>query len=419
METPGRVHEFFQRRNAKGRGSGRKLRNRDPWQEPKADESGEYGQDNSQKIVTPMVFKPKKRKREKLLIDNSQYEKMPICGIEVRLPVGLKPYPSQKLMMVRIITALTKRLNLLAESPTGSGKTMALLASSCAWLEDYKKKRHEARSTCPIHRANSEAEMASGLSSEVPAKHQPNNPETDAENIKLEIKVEPTPITPTSKTSSLYDDEFLNDFSGSPAPPQSNVKNVSSSKVEHKECLCLPFVLNDHSSALCLGYSHTVMASREQSCINVAARESADVSGYCKELLSAGGMGCRFKDAMKGRFERPQYVRFALEQMNSVVFDIEQLVDSLSSMSTPICPYFSSTRILTQDADIIFCPFSYIVDPIIRNSSDVHLKNSVVILDEAHNIEDNCREAASFTFFEKEVSDSLGSLREKGEFGVL
>ncbi|VDM66194.1 unnamed protein product [Strongylus vulgaris] len=82
-------------------------------------------------------------------------------------------------------------------------------------------------------------------------------------------------------------------------------------------------------------------------------------------------------------------------------------------MSTPICPYFSSTRILTQDADIVFCPFSYIVDPIIRNSSDVHLKNSVVILDEAHNIEDNCREAASFTFFEKEVSDSLGSLREK------
>ncbi|ETN83850.1 hypothetical protein NECAME_07142, partial [Necator americanus] len=87
---------------------------------------------------------------------------MPMCGIEVRLPVGLKPYPTQKLMMVRIITALTKRLNLLAESPTGSGqegekllerykahnlclgKTLALLGSSCAWIEDYKKKRQEA-----------------------------------------------------------------------------------------------------------------------------------------------------------------------------------------------------------------------------------------------------------------------------------
>lgn len=31
------------------------------------------------------------------------------------------------------------------------------------------------------------------------------------------------------------------------------------------------------------------------------------------------------------------------------------------------------------------------LDPIIRESSDVHLKNSVVILDEAHNMEDVCR----------------------------
>ncbi|KIH43197.1 hypothetical protein ANCDUO_26802, partial [Ancylostoma duodenale] len=67
---------------------------------------------------------------EKVIIDNTQYDKMPICGVEVRLPVGLKPYPSQKLMMVRILTALSKRLNLLAESPTGSGMIL-LLPTSC------------------------------------------------------------------------------------------------------------------------------------------------------------------------------------------------------------------------------------------------------------------------------------------------
>lgn len=37
-----------------------------------------------------------------------------------------------------------------------------------------------------------------------------------------------------------------------------------------------------------------------------------------------------------------------------------------------------------------------------------------MILDEAHNIEDNCREAASFTFFEKEISDALTNIKEKG-----
>ncbi|KAK5973292.1 Helicase ATP-binding domain-containing protein, partial [Trichostrongylus colubriformis] len=164
--------------------------------------------------------------------------------------------------------------------------------------------------------------------------------------------------------------------------------------------------------------SHTILASREQSCINQAARKSADVSGHCKELISSGGLGCQFKDAMKGKYERAISVRNVLQQMDAVVFDIEELVETLSSMPSPICPYFSSTRILTQDADLIFCPFSYLVDPIIRNSSDVFLKNSVVILDEAHNIEDNCREAASFTFFEKEIADALANLREKEKLAL-
>ncbi|KHJ95006.1 DNA repair helicase [Oesophagostomum dentatum] len=235
------------------------------------------------------------------------------------------------------------------------------------------------------------------LSSRLPVKQERKSPELGIENMKKEVTDEKN--------------------------------DTSSEKTEQKECLCLPRVriyygTRTHKqigqvvkefSRLPYGgiITHTILASREQSCINVAARESRDISAYCKELISAGGMGCRYKDAMKGRFERAQHLRHVLEQTNTVVFDIEDLVDTLSSMAVPICPYFSSTRVLTQDADIIFCPFTYLVDPIIRSSSDVHLKNSVVILDEAHNIEDTCREAASFTFYEKEISDSLGNLRSK------
>ena len=54
------------------------------------------------------------------------------------------------------------------------------------------------------------------------------------------------------------------------------------------------------------------------------------------------------------------------------------------------------------------------LDPIIRESSDVHLKNSIIILDEAHNIEDTCREGASFTFTEREIADALMSFQTKG-----
>ena len=42
---------------------------------------------------------------------------------------------------------------------------------------------------------------------------------------------------------------------------------------------------------------------------------------------------------------------------------------------------------------MVFCPYNYLVDPVIRASMDINLKNCVVIFDEAHNIEDVARDA--------------------------
>ncbi|WKX99816.1 hypothetical protein Q1695_014585 [Nippostrongylus brasiliensis] len=148
------------RRGGRNQGlRGRQSTNRQsPWHDVSVDGEDKYGNyipvSESPKTTMAAVFRSNKRKREKVLIDNSHFESMPMCGIEVRLPPGLKPYPSQKLMMVRMITSISKRLNLLAESPTGSGKTLALLASSCAWLDDYRKKRQDARTKCPVHGEN-------------------------------------------------------------------------------------------------------------------------------------------------------------------------------------------------------------------------------------------------------------------------
>ncbi|KAK6058953.1 DNA repair helicase [Cooperia oncophora] len=413
----------------RGRGRRSERRSRNPWTEGGGGmEEDPEGYGAAQPIQSPAssyasMFRPKKRKREKVVIDNSQYDSLPMCGIEVRLPVGLKPYPSQKLMMVRLITSLTKRLNFLAESPTGSGKTLALLASSCAWLDDYKKKRLEARIACPVHNSRRDTSYAS-------IKQELEDDVQLDQNVKSELnEVKPEPLS--VKSGQSYDDEFFSDFAHTPRAQQYGRIDLPEEPVEpkiEKNCICLPktriyygtrthkqigqvvkeFARLPYAGVLkCVGWIPPYIV------------ESYLLYMVCGEVFIEFQLGCRFKDAMKPAYEKPSNLRIVLEQMDAVVFDIEELVESLSSMAKPICPYFSSTRVLTQDADIIFCPFSYLVDPIIRHSSDVHLRNSVVILDEAHNIEDNCREAASFTFHEKEVADALANIREKENLTLM
>lgn len=59
------------------------------------------------------------------------------------------------------------------------------------------------------------------------------------------------------------------------------------------------------------------------------------------------------------------------------------------------CPYFAS-RALAQEAEAVFAPYNYICDPGIRNALGIDLRNAVIVMDEAHNIEDVAREVGSF-----------------------
>lgn len=68
----------------------------------------------------------------------------------------------------------------------------------------------------------------------------------------------------------------------------------------------------------------------------------------------------------------------------------------------PCSPAFESTlrsrpRSVCCAAPQILCPYNYLLDPIIRSAMEIDVRGSVVILDEGHNIEDTCREAASFS----------------------
>uniref|UniRef100_A0A914W936 Helicase ATP-binding domain-containing protein n=1 Tax=Plectus sambesii TaxID=2011161 RepID=A0A914W936_9BILA len=377
------------------------------------------------------------------------YEQLPMCGVNVQLPSGLKPYPTQKLMMIKILTSLRNHLHALIESPTGSGKTLALLASSLAWLADYKRQRTESRDKCPVHRQNGAGNKRAAVAvsdsacaaTEQKAVVEKENSETsNADGSTLPPDDNRESVSPDAflNAEEEYDRDFLPETAGkrratlnADASSSSGKRSRLSKEAEEVEtgCSCMPRVRIYYGTRTHkqisqvvkefgrLPYAgeikHTILASREQSCINKKARASGDLTGYCKELHAPDGGGCSYHNALRPKYDKDYKMRNYLNNKAPAAWDIEDLVTALSAAApSAMCPYFASNRVLNEDADIIFCPFNYLIDPIIRDASDMKLKNSVVILDEAHNVEDTCRDAASFAFSEKEICDALTNLRD-------
>lgn len=143
------------------------------------------------------------------------------------------------------------------------------------------------------------------------------------------------------------------------------------------------------------GYSpqFTVLGSRNQYCVNDRVRAAKDINESCKEHLKE----CSFF----GKNLNKAIDSFGKRGAN---MDIEDLVKF--GKNNKACPYFLS-REQSKHSDIIFAPYNYIMDPGIRSAMGIELENSVVIIDEAHNIEDTCRDAGSFEI----TSDSLYALQ--------
>ncbi|GKC00398.1 fanconi anemia group J protein, partial [Tanacetum coccineum] len=56
------------------------------------------------------------------------------------------------------------------------------------------------------------------------------------------------------------------------------------------------------------------------------------------------------------------------------------------------CSYFGAQG-MAEVADIVFCPYNYIINPQIRKAMEISVEGNIIILDEAHNIEDIAQDA--------------------------
>ncbi|RCH91609.1 Fanconi anemia group J protein, partial [Rhizopus stolonifer] len=149
----------------------------------------------------------------------------------------------------------------------------------------------------------------------------------------------------------------------------------------------------------------TILGSREQFCIHSKVSKSTTKNDDCTELLDENA--CSY-------FHKTRKLIAHAADKDNRIWDIEDLVELGNEVHG--CPYFASRKIY-EFAEVVFCPYNYIIDPVIRASMDIHLKDSIVILDEAHNIEDASRSAGSFEIDENAVDVLLKELELVVKYG--
>lgn len=148
-----------------------------------------------------------------------------------------------------------------------------------------------------------------------------------------------------------------------------------------------------------------VIGSRVQMCLNEEVR-SADpnlINRTCRNAIARNA--CSYYSNYEQKLE-------AMEQ--NAVHDIEDLANF--GKQHQCCPYYASKKLAETKATIIFMPYNYLLDTSVRKSTQLKIGNSVIIFDEAHNIESALKDSVSGCFNEsslKVVQESCISLPAK------
>lgn len=256
-----------------------------------------------------------------------------ISGIPVSFP--FEPYDVQKSYMEKVITSLQNNTNALLESPTGTGKTLSLLCSSLAWLL--------------VKKAQLQLNAQTGNFSE--------------------------------HSSSLQDN--LKSGAGKKDNATWGMPKIIYSSRTHSQLTQAMQELKRSS------YRHVkaaVLGSRDQMCIHPeVSKETNNMNKVHMCQLKVKSRTCHF-------FNNVEAKKDDRAVKGDEILDIEDLVSVGKKLKC--CPYYLAKE-LKQEADIIFMPYNYLLDPKSRKANGVELINNIVFLDEAHNVEKMCEESAS------------------------
>ncbi|CRG95602.1 DNA repair helicase, putative [Plasmodium gallinaceum] len=305
------------------------------------------------------MIQQKIHKRYKILKNEDLNHRYTINDIEVYFPYEL--YDCQYNYMLSVLNALKKKENAILESPTGTGKTLCLLCASISYLVDIMEKKGSF-----------------------------------SENIN---------ITETNKNTSF-------DFKGNEGSPKKVVSDFpkiiyasrthSQLKQVIKELKNVYFIKNNEKYKLLT----TILGSRDQLCVhNINYNYKGTLlNNMCKRTRRSGECmyhnGLKYLDKLKHLFTTPMDIDTLNEigKGNSVGQNIH------------FCPFYA-TREIQNECHVILLPYNYLFEESTRKILKLNLENSIIIIDEGHNIENVAEDAVSFKIRNSDLTFFLDAIK--------
>ncbi|EYB87067.1 hypothetical protein Y032_0268g770 [Ancylostoma ceylanicum] len=161
----------------------------------------------------------------------------------------------------------------------------------------------------------------------------------------------------------------------------------------------------------------TVLGSRDQLCIHDKVSREMDTrvkTAMCRGMVSKHT--CYYYN---------NWDKTSTSDLNEI-FTVDGGVPDIEDMVTigrrhSMCPFYRC-RQMQETAELVLLPYNYIIDPHLRKIHKVDLSGSIVIFDEAHNLESVCESVVSVEFSSiniamaiEELKDAIETLRSETE----
>ena len=319
---------------------------------------------------------------------------MKIYDIDVQFPFA-QPYAPQVEVMTGAMQAMCDGGNALLESPTGCGKTMALLCSALAWQEAVRRGQRKDCASTPAG---------------------PPAPETFAYSGSHAAAVAEQPSSSSSSSSSSTMPQLelplQADNSGRTAPliiyasrTHSQLRQVVG---ELRRTAYRPrmIVLGSREHTCIHPGVRTLSGAAQRTACHNAIRRTGKVKDPAAPDLAGDDRLCLPSHAdrrpLLGAVVRPP-------GQAPLTLDIEDLVKAGTAHGS--CPYLYGREAAGDaDTDLLLCSYAYLLDPDVRDAVGLRLDGAIVIIDEAHNVEDVARTAGGSECRLDALDDTLQGL---------